>query len=90
MTSRELNSGDCQAKCDWHPTGDQIDGLDVFACASCKQEWISSEGWTPRNMDGKMAPEVAAARAAAQGQTLIEATPDDQGGAAGGNSVGSW
>lgn len=88
--TRELKSGDCQAKCDWHPTGDQIDSLDVFACSSCGQEWISSEGWTPRNMDGKMTPEVAAARAAAQAQTITGVGEEPSGTSAGGNSVGSW
>ena len=30
----------------------------VFACAGCSSEWVRTEGWTPRNLDGSIAAAV--------------------------------
>ena len=61
---RELKSGDCQGTCNWGPSGDQIDHMEVFTCSSCDSEWTHDQTWTPRNADGELNPEVAAERAA--------------------------
>lgn len=61
---RELKAGDCKGLCAWSGQDDEIDGLQVFACASCGQEWTSAEAWTPRNADGERDPGVDDARAA--------------------------
>lgn len=61
--TRELKSGDCKGVCDWGGIDDQIDGLQVFACAACGSEWTSAQSWTPRNEDGELDPGVSQARA---------------------------
>lgn len=59
---RALVANECQGKCSWSPTQDEIDGKQVFACGACKSEWTSAQSWTPRNWDGEISPEVARAR----------------------------
>lgn len=55
-----LRQNPCQSKCDWCPTGEVRHDELVFACASCESEWVRSEGWRPRNLDGTIADEVTA------------------------------
>ena len=55
-----LRQEPCLSKCDWAPTGETRDEYLVFACAGCRSEWVRSEGWTPRNLDGTIAAEVVA------------------------------
>lgn len=60
---RELRHNDCQGKCDWYRGTDVTDGLPVFECHGCGSEWTAAQAWTPKNADGEIAEEVAAARA---------------------------
>lgn len=53
-----LRQEPCQSKCDWMPTGEEIDGDLVFACSGCTSQWTRQQGWTPRNLDGSIAIEV--------------------------------
>ncbi|HHU38280.1 MAG TPA: hypothetical protein GXZ45_03215 [Propionibacterium sp.] len=55
---RSLRQDPCQNQCDWTPTGETRDDLLVFACAACRSEWVRTEGWTPRNLDGSIAAAV--------------------------------
>ena len=57
---RALLQEPCQSRCDWTPTGDLRDGHLVFACTGCSTEWVRTEGWSPRNLDGSIAGAVAA------------------------------
>ena len=59
---RSLRQEPCRDLCDWRPTGDVRDGDLVFACAGCTSEWVRSEGWTPRNLDGSIADAVTEGR----------------------------
>ncbi len=59
---RALRQEPCQSLCDWTPTGEIRDELPVFACAGCSSEWVRTEGWTPRNLDGSIASAVAGER----------------------------
>ncbi len=59
-----LAHNDCQSKCDWRPTGERYRDQPLFRCTGCKSEWAPTEKWTPKNVDGQIALEVAAARAA--------------------------
>lgn len=61
---RPLITNDCQGKCDWLPTDDQIEGRPVFECVACRSEWTTAQSWTPRNADGDVSDAVAEARAA--------------------------
>lgn len=90
--TRELQATACQDKCDWRSADEQLDGLQVFRCGGCNSEWTTSQGWTPRNLDGEVPAEVAAARAAAVSHTVVGETPVEplSGPAGGGGSVGSW
>lgn len=86
---RELKSNDCKGTCDWKRAAapdDTLDGQPLFECGSCGSEWVPSEGWTPRNADGEVAPEVQAARDHA-GRT--SSFKSDKGDDAKG-SAGSW
>lgn len=86
---RELKSNDCKGTCDWKRAAapdDTLDGQPLFECGSCGSEWVPSEGWTPRNADGEVAPEVQAARDDA-GRT--SSFKSDKGDDAKG-SAGSW
>lgn len=60
---RDLAQHDCKGTCNWGPTDERIDDLQVFECASCHSEWTPAQAWTPRNAEGELSPEVAAARA---------------------------
>lgn len=53
-----LRQEPCLSLCDWSPTGEVRDGDLVFACAGCTSEWVRTEGWTPRNLDGSIATAV--------------------------------
>lgn len=53
-----LRQEPCQSKCDWTPSGEVRDGDYVFACSGCTSEWVRSEGWRPRNLDGSIAAEI--------------------------------
>lgn len=53
-----LAQNPCRSLCDWSPTGETRDDDLVFACAGCHSEWVRTEGWTPRNLDGSIAGEV--------------------------------
>lgn len=89
---RELKHNDCQGTCDWRPTDEVSDGIQLFSCGGCGSEWTADQGWTPRNGDGEVPAEVAAARAAAQPRAAAD-TPPSQGTAGkgfGGTSIGSW
>lgn len=55
---RPLRQEPCQSKCDWSPSGQTRDDMLVFACAGCGSEWVRTEGWTPRNLDGSIAAAV--------------------------------
>lgn len=55
-----LRQEPCQSRCDWAPTGETRGDEWVFACAGCSSEWVRSEGWTPRNLDGSIAAQVTA------------------------------
>ena len=59
---RPLKMSDCQGKCDWLPTEDQIDGHTVFQCGACTSEWTKAQSWTPRNADGEIPTAVVAER----------------------------
>ncbi|GAA1390359.1 hypothetical protein [Luteococcus peritonei] len=85
--TRELKHNDCQGKCDWKPTDEVDEGLQVFACGGCGSEWNTAQGWTPRNADGEVAPEVAAARAKARPLGAVEEAPRE---GLGGGGVGAW
>lgn len=50
----------CRTLCSWGPTGGTRDGLPLFACGGCGSEWVRTEGWTPRQVDGSLHPEVRA------------------------------
>lgn len=86
---RELVSHDCQGTCDWKRAAapdDTLDGQPLFACTACTSEWVPSEGWTPRNADGEIAPDVQAARdAALSAHRAADETDKHKGG-----SAGSW
>ena len=59
---RALAANECQGKCAWQPTDEEIDGRQVFECGACRSEWTADQSWTPRNWDGEISPEVARAR----------------------------
>lgn len=59
---RELVANECQSRCAWEPTDEEVGGRQVFRCAGCRSEWTSSQSWTPRNWDGTIPPEVVNAR----------------------------
>lgn len=63
---RDLVVNPCQSNCNWHPTDDEIDGLQVYACGACHSEWTAAQPWTPMNVDGEITAEVRSARAAHQ------------------------
>jgi hypothetical protein len=55
--SRALAAWPCQSVCLWLPAGYRLAGvdqsaLDVYACAGCGSEWVSSQAWTPVDADG--------------------------------------
>ncbi|WP_420175959.1 hypothetical protein [Luteococcus sp. OSA5] len=86
--TRELQMNDCTGKCQWQPTEEVSDGHRVFACSACGSEWTSDQGWSPRNADGQVPPEVTAEKAAATPRTVAAQPPVTEG--HGGSSVGSW
>lgn len=88
--TRDLTSNDCTGKCDWKPTDEQNDGLRIFACSGCGSEWTSNLGWTPRNADGEVSPEVLAEKAASRPQTVLDSGVEEAPEGHGGNSVGGW
>jgi len=53
-----LRQEPCRERCDWTPSGGVRDGDLVFACAGCGSEWVRTEGWRPRNLDGSVATAV--------------------------------
>ncbi len=52
----------CQSRCSWHPTGEFRDALPLFGCSGCGSQWTPEQRWTPVNVDGKISPEVEAAK----------------------------
>lgn len=82
---RALATNECQGTCSWGraQTDDQpaeLEGQPLFECSSCRSEWVPTEGWTPRNADGTVAPEIEVAKAAA---TVVEQQPTE-------GTTGSW
>lgn len=63
--SPPLAQNPCLTLCSWGPTGAQRDGLPLFACGGCGSEWVRTEGWTPRQADGTLHPDVRAEAARA-------------------------
>lgn len=60
--SRPLGVNPCRRECRWSASGEAIDGLPVFACASCGSEWVASEPWTPADWTGAVPDAVQAER----------------------------
>ena len=52
----------CRSRCAWvrDPRRRTNGGLPVFTCAGCSSQWVSSESWTPADLDGTVSPAVAA------------------------------
>ena len=87
--TRELESHECTGKCNWHPTDEVVDAGQVFACEGCGSEWTPDLGWTPRNADGEVSLEVAAAKASLQARTAVDTQTQVREGN-GGGGIGSW
>ena len=47
-----LVSQPCRSLCWWAPTDGTHDGLPLFACGGCGSQWVRSEPWSPRQLDG--------------------------------------
>ncbi len=63
--STPLRQNPCKNLCNWIATGRLHDDLPLFMCTGCKSEWVRTEPWTPRNVDGQIPAGVAAERALA-------------------------
>jgi len=48
----------CRSLCWWAATGDLHEGLPLFACAGCGSQWVRTQGWSPRQLDGSWPPGV--------------------------------
>ena len=59
----ELATYPCQARCQWHTTGEVLGERALFRCSGCLSEWTVDEQWTPINADGNLPKAVAEARA---------------------------
>ncbi|WP_460769523.1 hypothetical protein [Mariniluteicoccus flavus] len=49
-----LAANPCLDRCAWRDTGDDRDGLPLFACEGCGSEWVRTEDWTPANRNGRV------------------------------------
>lgn len=58
MPTRPLAQSPCRDRCAWRATGDEVDGLALFACLGCGSEWVRTQPWTPANRDGRVPPAV--------------------------------
>lgn len=59
---RELIARECQGRCAWEATDEEVYERGLFRCTGCGSEWTSAKAWTPRNWDGTIPPEVVNAR----------------------------
>ena len=52
----------CRSRCAWarDPRRRTKGALPVFTCDGCGSQWVSSESWTPADLDGTVNPAVAA------------------------------
>ncbi len=53
-----LKSAPCQDKCNWGPTDEVYEDKPLFACGSCGSQWVRTESWTPKQLDGSVPPGV--------------------------------
>ena len=60
--ARTLTIAGCRSACSWRPTGQHLDGEQLFSCAGCGSEWVPSEPWTPIDYLGEVPAAVAEAR----------------------------
>jgi len=48
----------CRRLCDWSRTGSAHDEQPLFACGGCGSQWVRTEQWSPRQLDGSWPPGV--------------------------------
>jgi hypothetical protein len=60
--TRPLVIASCRSLCGWAPTGDRLEGEELFACSGCGSEWVPTQPWTPIDHTGKVPAAVAHVR----------------------------
>lgn len=53
-----LTTAPCRSLCDWTRTPSPYPDLAMLACGGCGTQWVRTEGWTPRQADGTVPPDV--------------------------------